>query len=142
MEGIEDDNWFPSVEPEDIWKMLYQLRPKAPGSDNVPTLLYKRSALILADPLHHLITECIKKREIPLIWKIADIVAIPKSKNATVAEARPISLLPIPAKILEKVVLNNLRPKLSQLLGDSQFGIRKGSSTPHAIIAAHDCLTS
>ena len=139
---VEDDNWFPVFGVEDVWRILSRLRPKATGSDEIPTLLYKKSAVILAEPILNLIVLCIRQRKVPSKWKIADVVPIPKSSNASIADSRPISLLPIPAKILEKILLNDLRPKFSQLLGDSQFGIRKKSSTSHAIIAAHESLTS
>ena len=138
---LQDDLWFPQFEVHDIWKMLTQIRSKSTGSDNIPTLLYKRSALALAEPIHHLISECIRNRKFPSSWKIADVVPIPKSNNASISDARPISLLPIPAKLAEKVILNDLRSSFSDCLGDLQFGIRKGSSTSHAIIAAHESLT-
>ena len=138
---LEDDNWFPSFEVCDIWKLLTQIRSTSTGSDNIPTLLYKRSALILAEPIYHLISECFRSRKFPQAWKVADVIPVPKSNNASISNARPISLLPIPAKIVEKLILTDLRPLFSRHLGELQFGIRKGSSTTHAIIAVHDSLT-
>ena len=138
---MEDDRWLPKFGVEDIWKMLSEIRSNSAGSDDIPTLLYKRSSLILADPIYHLIVESIRQRRFPNTWKISDVVPIPKLRNSSIHDARPISLLPKPAKIAEKIILKDLRPQFSRLLGDLQFGIRKGSSTTHAIIAAHDSLT-
>ena len=138
---ICDDGWCPSVSVFDVWRMLSRLPSIAVGSDDIPTLLYKKCALILAEPIHHLIVECLRQRKLPSKWKIADITPIPKSSEIAVTNTRPISLLPIPAKMVEKIVLLNIRDCLSCLLGDLQYAIRRKSSTSHAIIAAHDALT-
>ena len=65
---------------------------------------------------------------------------VPKSTDKSVSDFPPISLLPIPAKIAEKVILSDIKPILTNCLGDCQFGIRKRSSTTHAIVTAHDLL--
>ena len=124
-----------------MWQKLTRLPLKATGSDGIPAIIYKRSALILADPIFHLISESIRQRKFPTSWKIADVVPVPKSGSNSHNAFRPISLLPVPAKMAEWFIVKDLRTDLSRLLGESQFGIRKNSSTTDAIIAAHDALT-
>ena len=138
---LHDDSWLPSFGVEDVWQLLRHLPPKAAGSDDIPTLLYKKSALILAEPLYHLIVCSFRSRVFPVAWKIADVIPVPKSSGKTVEEYRPISLLPIPAKLAEKLILKTMRSHFTSLLGEAQFGIRRGSSTTHAVIAAHDAMT-
>lgn len=78
-----------------------------------------------------LITGCV-----PNQWKIATVIPIPKVKNSTkVTDLRPISLLPLPGKILEKFVHKDLMTYLiaRNLLNDNQFGFRPGLSTSDAI---------
>ena len=100
-------------------------------------------ALILAEPISALISECFRQRRFPVLWKIADVVPVLKSsKSLTFENTRPISLLPVPAKFAERLVLDNLRSRLTTCLGENQYGIRKSSSTTHAIIAVHDFLTA
>jgi len=137
----EDDGWLPCVQAAQVWKLLSQLQIKAMGSDDIPTALYKKCALILAEPISHLIQMSFEQRKFPMLWKIADIVPVLKSSEDTISNTRPISLLPIPAKIAEKLILQNMRDKLSSLLGKDQYGIRKNSSTTHAIISVHDVMT-
>jgi hypothetical protein len=139
--NLHDDSWFPSFGAEDIWQLLRHLPSKATGSDDIPTLLYKKSALILAEPLYHLIVCSLQNRVFPAAWKIADVIPVPKSSGKTVEEYRPISLLPIPAKLMEKLILKSMRSRFTGLLGENQFGIRRGSSSTHAVIAAHDVMT-
>jgi hypothetical protein len=68
----------------------------------------------------------------PLLWKFAQIIVVPKPGKPIndVTSYRPISLLPIPSKIFEKLLLKRLRSDdLSALLTDYQFGFRAGHST-------------
>ena len=139
---ITDDGWMPAFSVIDVWRILSRLPAKATASDDIPTSLYKKSAMILAEPVYHLIVACLQQRKFPLSWKIADLVPVPKSARPSLSDFRPISLLPIPAKIAENIILRDVRPRLSSAFGDEQFGIRKSSSTTHAIIAAYDRLTS
>ena len=116
---LKDDSWMPSFRVEDVWRALTKLSAKATGSDNIPTLLYKKCALILADPIYHLISECLRQRQFPSLWKIADVIPVPKSSESSVSNTRPISLLPVPSKIAEKLILMNMKPNLTSRLGSN-----------------------
>ena len=64
------------------------------------------------------------------------MIPIPKKGNLSqVSNFRPISLLPLPGKIFEKVVHEQLLLKIEEdeTLSDLQFGFRKGKSTIQAI---------
>ena len=52
---------------------------------------YKKCALILAEPIHHLICETFRQRKFPSAWKLADVVPIPKSSDLSIENTRPIS---------------------------------------------------
>ena len=69
-------------------------------------------------------------------FKEATVIPIPKPGNLTkVNNYRPISLLPSPGKIIEKVVHNRLAGHLEkyEILNNHQYGFRKERSTTHAI---------
>lgn len=138
---LHDDSWIPELSVVDVWQHLSRLSCKSTGSDSIPTSLYKKSALILAQPLHHLILHTLRQRKFPSAWKMADVIPVPKTNGGSIQDYRPISLLPIPAKLAEKLILQSLRIRITSLLGDNQFGIRRKSSTTHAIIATHDVMT-
>jgi hypothetical protein len=57
-------------------------------------------------------TACIRLNYIPDAWKTAEAIMIPTpGKNLDdVVSYRPISLLPIMSKLLEKLILQNLKP--------------------------------
>jgi hypothetical protein len=69
----------------------------------------------------------------PRIWKFAQITMIPKpGKPANeVTSYRPISLLLIPSKIFEKLLLNRIRngTEIQGITSDYQFGFREHHST-------------
>ena len=69
-------------------------------------------------------------------WKRALVILIPKTGNlSNVQNYRPISLLPLPGKILEKLVHQQITTHLEEnsLLAGSQHGFRKKHSTLHSI---------
>ncbi len=77
------------------------------------------------------ITQC----EVPYKLKIAKIIAIPKcEKPLTLNDVRPISILPVISKVLEKCVYLQLRRFISKhdILYTHQYGFRPKHSTEHA----------
>ena len=79
------------------------------------------------------LTRCI----FPTRWKEGTIIPLPKISNPrTASDMRPIALLPIPGKILERIISNRLKFYLSDhnILTQKQHGFRKGRSTLSAIV--------
>ena len=63
-------------------------------------------------------------------------IPVPKKGDLTlVTNYRGISLLPIAAKIYNKLLLNRLLPKVDPLLRNNQNGFRAGRSTLSQILA-------
>lgn len=140
--ATRDDNWEVDTSVETVFKELLTLNiKKACGSDGIPTRLLKEAATILAQPLSHLLTSSVMDGELPLQWKTTNIIPIPKSKNVSLNDLRPISLLPIISKILEKCVLSSMKDELLELYGPNQFGFRPKSSTLCALISLLDFTT-
>ena len=69
----------------------------------------------------------------PTLWKIAQIVILPKpNKNPYLtASYKPISLLPAFSKLLEKIICNRLKPTIEKekLIPGHQFGFRNKHAT-------------
>ena len=73
----------------------------------------------------------------PSKWKRATIVPLPKiTKPRTVSDMRPISLLPLPGKIMEMIISHRLKSYLEEhgILSSKQHGFRKKKSTISAIV--------
>ena len=81
----------------------------------------------------------------PQTWKTSNITPVFKSgAKGSVSNYRPISLLSIPSKLLERIVHNRLLHHLitNSILSPRQFGFRPGSSTQEVeealLTATHD----
>ena len=107
---------------------------KAMGSDGIPSILYKLGAKYLAGPFAHLFNLSVEKRRFPRRWKHSHVCPIPKTTPADIENLRPISLLPVPAKILEQFILSSVRSLFIENFGKNQFGCRPSSSTSCAVI--------
>ena len=81
---------------------------------------------------------CLKLNYFPTSWKKAVVLVLPKANKPNYLEAsayRPISLLPIMGKILEKIILNRIQPiaESQSWISENQHGFRKGKSTITAL---------
>ena len=114
---------------------------KSSGHDRLTARLLRVASAILAPPLTHIFVQSISEGAFPKMWKLANITPIPKKPNPAITDFRPISLLPLPSKVLESIVLSEVKKALLDRYGSNQFGFRPGSSTLLAHIAIHDFVT-
>ncbi|XP_035657398.1 uncharacterized protein LOC118403068 [Branchiostoma floridae] len=106
---------------------------KASGPDNVPNWVLKDCAEDLAPVVCHLFNTSYAKGTVPSVWKSANVVPVPKAAGASqVEDFRPVSLLAVLAKLLERCILKRLLPALTMVIRD-QYAYMKGSSTTLAL---------
>ena len=135
-------HWKPDVTIKLVRDILFNLPlGKASGSDNLPARVLKEAAEELSGPLAHVLALSFEAAVVPRRWKIAKVVPVPKKNNPTVDDLRPLSMLPLFSKIMEKIALESIKPTLLSMYGDSQFGFRPGYSTTHAHVRIHDFIT-
>ena len=117
-----------TIEPEETYKCLTELDPcKAPGSDNISAYVLKNCASSLTEVLTELFNLSIRTGYFPPKWKIHKIRPIPKKGTRTeVSNYRPISLLSITSKVMEKI--NNVIDFVRDKLNVHQFGFLKHRS--------------
>ena len=116
---------------------------------NVPygisAFMLKATAKSIAPPLAQLFNLSLASGKFPEMWKIASIVPIPKSGDKSdPSNYRPISLLSIVSKLLEKIVYAILWDHLLEHspISDRQWGFQRGKSTTTALLSAtHDWLS-
>ena len=109
---------------------------KSSGLDNINSFVIKKAFESLTPQVTFMFNLSIRGAEFPDSWKKALVVPIPKQGNLTkVQNYRPISLLPLPGKILEKLIHRQLSDYLETefLLAGEQHGFRRNHSTIHAI---------
>ena len=78
---------------------------KAPGPDSICSELILHAGATLKSWLRDFLSSCLSRLKIPKIWRRALVVAIPKPAKpvADPKSYRPISLLCVPCKILERL---------------------------------------
>ena len=105
-------------------------------ASDIPINIIKKSASIIAPVLVETFNHCMKLGIFPESLKIGKITPIFKKGNPQLLDNyRPVSIIPIFAKIFEKVIYSRLYSFLTAMnvIYDKQFGFRKNHSTTHAI---------
>lgn len=123
------------VEVRDIVNSLRNSQSKDIYGLNITLIKTIKDLIII--PLTKLINECLNAGIFPDALKIASVVPIfKKGEVDDVSNYRPISLLPIISKILEKVIKNQIVEYLESynLFNKTQFGFRTKLSTTDAIL--------
>ena len=108
--------------------------------------MLKSTASSIAPSIHKLFNLSIRLGRIPHQWKHSMIVPIPKStRMADPGNYRPISLISILCKLLEKHICSLMHDHLSNFhqLSNSQWGFRSGRSTVTALLSVtHDWFSA
>ena len=129
-----------SCSSEDIRKLLTSMPSKtASGPDGISSQMLKISASSVAPQFSALFNLSLSSGSVPTDWKLSNITPVYKAGDPSlVSNYRPISLLSLPSKILERIVHNKLLDYLlsNSLLSRSQFGFQPSSSTQEALISA------
>ena len=119
-----------------VCNQLKQLkRKKATGGDDLTTSMIKDSANSIAPILSHVINLSLNTGTFPNAWKIAKVAPIYKSGPINDPENyRPISVLPVVSKVIERAVKTQLMEFLetNNLIDHGQYGYRKNHSTEEA----------
>ena len=110
-----------------------ELRPDvAMGPDDIFSVVLRSCAQSVCCQLTSLFNLSLSQGVVPDDWKISNVTPVYKSGDtALTSNYRPISLLLLCSKILERIIHNKLMKHLVEhhLLSDRQFGFHPGSST-------------
>ncbi|CAG4986699.1 unnamed protein product [Colias eurytheme] len=130
----------------EVNKLISSLKvDSAPGHDNITTKFIKDFKIYLSEPISYVCNLSLESGVFPRTLKKAVVVPIYKGGlKSEPTNYRPISLLSVLSKILEKLFNNRLVTYLERksLLNDNQFGFRKGRSTEDAILHLTSLITS
>ena len=138
------DNMFSlsRVGVNDVRKVIGELGAgKATGLDTIPVKFIKDGCNEIAKPLTHIINMSISSGDIPADLKIARVVPLHKKNSRTdVGNYRPVSVLSVVSKVIEKLVFKQLNSYLNDqnLLYELQSGFRPSYSTDTSLIHLFD----
>ena len=109
---------------------------KSSGLPDCSSRVYKDAFMVIIPQLVYLFNLSFSVGTVPDAWKKATIIPLYKGGDKTeVGNYRPVSLLPLPGKLIEKiahVAMSNFFNR-NGILTDKQGGFRKGFSTAASI---------
>ena len=132
------------VNEADVLKIIGSLKnSSATGVDHIDTSTVKLAADLLAPALTHIINLSILTSTFPDIWKFAKVIPLLKSLSCDPLlpkSYRPVALLPILSKVMEKAVFSQLVSYLEEnnLVHPNLHGSRAGHNTSTALIQLYD----
>ena len=111
------------------------------GLDGICVRMLKLCLPVISPVLLHIVNSCLTRCDIPDEWKHSLVNPIHKSGDpSNPANFRPISIIPVISKVIERVVQRQLYNYLTtnHLLSDTQHGFRTRHSTETALVTISD----
>src|SRR5271156_6923652 len=110
---------------------------KSCGPDNISVQLVRDNCCVLLQPLLYIFNLSLEQGVVPDLMKLAKVTPLfKKGDHGVTSNYRPISLLSVFGKLLEKLVHKRVYNFLNKcnVLYDLQFGFRKQHSTTLALV--------
>ena len=125
----------------EVIQLLQSTKSKASaGPDEFPGHLIKNFAISLGPSISQIFNASIIQSTVPNEWKKANICPIWKNKGSKSdpINYRPISIIPILGRTLEKIVARQLANycEAENVIPEEQYGFRKKSSCETALLSA------
>jgi len=120
---------------------LSSLKCNSTGLDNIPAKFIKDGSDVISNPLAHIVNLSLNTGIVPKDLKSARVVPLhKKNSRSEVGNYRPVSILCIFSKILERIVFSQLESylKSNNLLFEYQSGFRPSFSTDTCLIHLTD----
>lgn len=121
-----------TVSPHLVLAQLLALNTrKSPGADEITPYLLRHCAQPLCIPLTFMFNQSLSHSVVPPGWKCGIISPIFKSgKRSQVSNYRPVTLLPVISKVLERLIVNRIVDHFenNKLYATEQHGFRKNHS--------------
>ena len=119
---------------------------KAHGHDMISIRMLKTCGESILKPLELIFKSCIESGKFPTEWKKANVVLVHKKNDKQLKENyRPISLLPICGKILERLIYNKMFELCAdnELISSTQSGFKPGDFCINQLLCiTHDIYQS
>lgn len=121
----------------EVKKVISNFKNKAPGNSQINKELLKQLPDPMLDSFTETINETLSMGYFPKMSKKANLIFIGKKGKAQdiTTNYRPISLLEVPGKVIEKLILQRLQIYLmnNNLINKNQYGFTQGRGTQVAL---------
>ena len=134
---------FDPVSIDTVYNLLKNISSTSSmGCDDLPAVLLKKVAQHIALNLTRIFNCSFTSNTFPSSWKLANVSSIWKEKGSKTdpCSYRPISVLPIIGRILEKICASQLYDYCitNKVIPNEQYGFRPKSSCETALMSATD----
>ena len=104
----------------------------------ISSRLLRECADLIADPMCSVFNESIRSGIFPQEWKCAKVIPLFKEGNHSDFNYRPISIVPIVAKVFERIIYDQVYSYVTEnnLIFSQQYGFRSLHSTVTALLEA------
>ena len=134
------------VDESIVMSTIFSLPTKSStGFDNISSKFLKQIAPTIVKHLTTLIKQVFNTGIFPDKLKLARVIPLYKKGNPSLLNNyRPISLLPVISKVIEKILSNQLRSyfESNKLFYENQYGFRSDHSTEYATLELIDRIIS
>ena len=115
---------------------------KATGPDDISGRILKECSKEISPSLTMLFNMSLDSGIVPNMWKRANVVPVFKKGEKTLcSNYRPISLLCIVSKVLERALLNQIKNEIIPLITKFQHGFLNGKSTETQMLSVFDNIS-
>ena len=133
------------VHPDVVLKIISGMKSSSScGVDSIDSRILKLAKHQLVPVITHIVNLSIKNQKFPDSWKQSKVIPLHKKEEVTNPKNyRPVSLLPILSKVLERVIFEQMINYLenNKLLHHSHHGFRASHSTLTALVEMYDQWT-
>ena len=145
MTGVNCTFSFRPVLPDEVNSIIKNMRSsKSCGIDEIDSCVIKMGNEQLLPAITHVINLSIRSGHFPQHWKCAKIIPLHKKEDKTDPKNyRPVALLPVISKILERAVFMQFVKYLEEnnIMNPKHHGFRGSHSTCTALLEMYDIWT-
>ena len=133
---------FSPVHPKEVDKIISNLSNSSSfGLDQIDTFIVKLVELDILPTLTHIVNLSLTTRKFPDTWKKSKIIHLHKKEdNLNPKNYRPVAIIPIFSKILERIVFNQMIEYIAanQLIHPNHHAYRSHHNTTTALVQLYD----
>ena len=142
---VLDDMFINDVTDDELTCIIKNLKESSPGWDEISSRVIKSTYSVFKTPLKHVLNLSLSTGVFPYELKVARVIPLFKAGDPLLfSNYRPVSVLPLFSKILERLMYNRLLSFINKhkLLYAFQFGFRLEHSPNLALIYLVDKISN
>lgn len=131
---------FEKVNEAEVERIISSIKTSSVGSDGIDIKMITLLIPYLTPYITYIINKALSSNTFPLSWKMADVIPVPKNDvPSELSHYRPISILLIFSKILERIMFTQLNKFVlnNSIIPVTQSGFRARHDTTTALL--HVC---